>query len=120
MKYKYSIGQTVTVKMSDRWVGDYTIKATVLEYCPLFMNGVPTYKVKTVSDEILTEIVENDLLCDQEGRKNSIHYPEIHFPNKESANEYSESLKEKGWHEISRGLTINIEEVKRRIFNKGE
>jgi hypothetical protein len=43
-------------------------------------------------------------------------YPTIVFPNEESKGKYVEEMEKLGFHEIETGPTINIEEVKRRIF----
>jgi len=59
---KYAIGQQVRIKRYNPWIGDYEVPATITNYGNLFLNGVPTYNVKTVNQETLIEISEEDIL----------------------------------------------------------
>lgn len=61
-KYKFSIGQNVKIKMEDRWIGEYTISATILSFGNVFLNGTPTYNVKTSNQELLNEISESKIV----------------------------------------------------------
>lgn len=44
------------------------------------------------------------------------HYPHVVFDNKEQQAAWDKAVKDAGWHEISTGPSINIEEVKKRRF----
>jgi hypothetical protein len=59
--YKFSVGQKVKVSMEDRWIGDYEVPGVILSYGNVFLNGVPTYIVKTFDGSFLNEISENKI-----------------------------------------------------------
>ncbi len=50
-----------------------------------------------------------------EQRRDSL-YPTVSFPTKEAAEEYERSLKDIGFHTMSVGPSINLNELKRRKF----
>jgi hypothetical protein len=60
--YKFSIGQSVKVKREDRWVGDYEVPAVIIGLGNVFMNGIPSYNLKTCNNEMLIEICENKIV----------------------------------------------------------
>jgi hypothetical protein len=62
MKAKFSIGQRVKIQRYNPWVGDYEVAATIIGFDNVFINGVPTYKIKTTNEEFLTEISETELM----------------------------------------------------------
>lgn len=61
IKYKFSIGQTVKIEMYNPWIGEYDVSATIISLGNVFLNGVPTYNIRTINQEILTEVSETRL-----------------------------------------------------------
>lgn len=55
---------------------------------------------------------------EQKQKQSLIYHQTIEFPNEEALKQYEEKMKELGFNTIYSGPTINIEEVKKRRFNK--
>lgn len=61
MNYKFAIGQEVLIIKDHPWIGEYDCSATIIGYSNVFFNNTPTYKLKTLYQEILEEVPETQI-----------------------------------------------------------
>lgn len=58
---KFSIGQNVIITRYNHWIGEYDIKATIIGFANVYLNGVPAYKLKTINGDIIDCLSGNDI-----------------------------------------------------------
>lgn len=67
-KYKFSIGQKIKIAIYHPWVGDYDASATIIGFGNVFINAVPTYKIKFDNGMERNTVVESEIKLDEHSK----------------------------------------------------